>query len=1200
MSSVRSLSSLTICVCIIMSVCPLRSTATSLWGNMLKFESECLCQLRPEAALPALRELSVCVLVRRTLSTKWTAFVYKAPTKSPIELGLEGKGQLLTVWLFGKQWQVQKELRLHEWHSVCLTWSARAQRMTIYVNRTSLEEMPLSNTSQPQLSQNGTLTLGASHYVQVNGKVKIESGSNLVGEIGLFRMWSKEWSAEELWRLRCADGDVVSWDLRNWKHECSLVPEKSLHCAWPLYKIEMWTLAVHSTPPVNCSMSPEKITRDWLESIFQPNISVLEIVVSPTSHTCPVVNHSAALHAQQTQALGALPNSTCQKCYHSEVHINVEPAANVELVQANVTALLNATFSNNFLNLTADARSIRILPSALFPGVTTLPPAVSPEVTTSERGVTQSLPVKPTSMSTTREPLDLNLTFVGPDIFFRVNLTLSITGNPPEPEGLIKNWVKERLEGNKTMVVLNFIIKNNVGRNMKLNVGLMDSADQQKQYYCTFHVQEFNMNSVAESETFINVSLTSEYKNSSILIKTDDLAIKHIVPEDCKEDTTTSIKYGEYIWPETFPQVIQEMQCTKPVSEKAYRLCQLDPETDETSWADPDMTNCDQLVSITDLTNITVTSDNMAEVAAIIQELVQVQLNNSDELSSHQLTSVVDKLKEVVDINDVKPSIGVSIIDTISNMLLSKTDLTPVSNNILNLTDKIGDTMDFHVGSLSLTAPSVALSMIDVDPDQFGGLTFVVSSVSPESNPKVFLNQSFVSESPPEASATISLPSSIQDFFPPHLRNKTRIQFQFYATDDLFQDQFIASEFLMLNSQIISASIKRGLVVNLQDRVIVTLSHRKPAKPDKVQCMFWDFNKNAGQGGWNNSGCQTQNISPHQTSCLCDHLTQFAVLLDISRAPISETDSYILTMLSYVGCGISCIFLGITLLTYLLFEKLRRDYPSKILINLSVAMLGLNLIFLLNSWLASLSNYGLCISTAAVLHYFLLATFSWMGLEAFHMYMALVKVFNTYVPSYIPKFCAMGWGIPLVIVCLVLAIDKDVYGDIGSDNSSEPYCWLQNEGFFYVTVVAFVLLILLGNMCVFIGVLIQIRKMNANKPSANRHNTVHHLRAVVGLTVLLGLTWLLGFFSFGPGRVVMMYLFTIANTLQGFFVFIFHCLMKENVRKQWSIHFCCGRFSEYSDRSRSATAGSKKKNLVNSESVASENTSTSTAPNLHQ
>ena len=94
-------------------------------------------------------------------------------------------------------------------------------------------------------------------------------------------------------------------------------------------------------------------------------------------------------------------------------------------------------------------------------------------------------------------------------------------------------------------------------------------------------------------------------------------------------------------------------------------------------------------------------------------------------------------------------------------------------------------------------------------------------------------------------------------------------------------------------------------------------------------------------------------------------------------------------------------------------------------------------------------------------------------------------------------------------------------------------CWLQDDNFFYVTVVAFVLLILLGNMFVFIMVLIQIKRMRANKKPVKSLNTLQDLRAAVSLTVLLGLTWSMGFLSFGPGRLVMMYLFTICNTLQG-------------------------------------------------------------------
>lgn len=110
-------------------------------------------------------------------------------------------------------------------------------------------------------------------------------------------------------------------------------------------------------------------------------------------------------------------------------------------------------------------------------------------------------------------------------------------------------------------------------------------------------------------------------------------------------------------------------------------------------------------------------------------------------------------------------------------------------------------------------------------------------------------------------------------------------------------------------------------------------------------------------------------------------------------------------------------------------RKLRKDIPSKILIQLCLALLLLNLVFLVDAWLALYPDaVGLCISTAWFLHYFLLVSFTWMGLEGFHMYLALVKVFNSYISQYMLKFSLVGWGVPMIVVIIVIAIDKNNYG----------------------------------------------------------------------------------------------------------------------------------------------------------------------------
>lgn len=1165
-------------------------SSSSLWGKKLEFEpksSSCLWQLAPGTVIPALDELSVCMQLKCDRHTVWTAFVYKAPASNDIEFGLQGKSDQLTLWLFGNETKVTRSLEEKQWHSVCVTWSGMHQKLQLFINGTNALSKFVKTTTRTHLHSNGTLTLGKLHNVKGNS-LQPEPGKSLIGDISQFRIWSKQWNEGDLKRRECIEADVISWDHRHWKTNCPDPKDCSLLCEWSKYKVIMKIIVQYKHIGGDiCSLASLKnVTHLWLENIFPSNISVNGINISP-SHACSSV--FAVLHGLSVQDL----TSVCHSCVLFEAFVEVDPAADVGMVQSDITARLRSPFNLDQLNMTADPDSVLVFSVDSLQSVTQKPPTVNTVVSP---GPTKSMPPYPGN--TTEEPQEINKTIFKADTFFRVNMTLGVIGALANPLTSIKTLVDEKLNFSSTMEVLNFRIENIPSNALHSGPSV---ALAQQLYHCMFHVQEDFIYNVSKVQSFIENVLNISFSNESISVHTVNQSIGLIVPSDCPEDVTNSILYGTFFWPPTFPQEPQEMLCQDPPDKKATRLCALNIRTDTTKWERPDMTNCNPKVTLPELENVTVTTENAAEVVEALQDLVNSQLNSSSELSMDDLGTVLGKLSEVVDVG-TDFELGANIVSIVGNILVSNTNVTTVSNTMLNLTSKMGDTMDFQGKTESITAPALALSLCNVETEGFIGLTFGVSSVSANLEPEVFVDQQFDSDQIQNTKASISLPSEVQDFFSPE-NNSTRLQFQFYATDELFQDPNVAgsSSKRTLNSYIVSASLNNSEVHDLSKKVVVTLSHRKATQcRDKVECVFWDFHKNGGHGGWNKRGCETQNISQYQTRCLCDHLTHFALLLDVTGDPISELDTMILTVISYIGCGVSAIFLGITLLTYLAFGKLRRDNPSKILINLSAALLGLCMLFLLNSWLSSFSSYSLCIATAATLHYFLLASFTWMGLEALHMYLALVKVFNIYVPSYILKFCAVGWGLPLVIVSLVLAIDKDSYGGSTSQEAamvlqSTDFCWVTSDVVLYVTVLGFILLVLLANLSVFVVVLIQIKRMQMNKPSANSgsRGVGRDLRAVASLTVLLGLTWAAGFFSFGPGRVVMMYVFSILNTLQGFFVFLFHCLMKDNVRKQWRIHLCCGRFrlSDYSDWSRTATGGKKTK-LVNMDSETSATTTT--------
>ncbi|KAM9788959.1 adhesion G-protein coupled receptor G2 [Neosynchiropus ocellatus] len=437
--------------------------------------------------------------------------------------------------------------------------------------------------------------------------------------------------------------------------------------------------------------------------------------------------------------------------------------------------------------------------------------------------------------------------------------------------------------------------------------------------------------------------------------------------------------------------------------------------------------------------------------------------------------------------------------------------------------------------------------------------------------------------------ASVTLPSTLtQNLTSEEQLLVSRVQFNFYQKNTTFQDASLGSR--RMNSGVVSASVSNLSIAGLQDEVIIRLRNIEPI-PDNYEslCVFWDDRLNNGSGGWNQNGCRVRNVTDNETVCGCNHLTSFSILLVSGRATsIKPLVATILTFITYIGCGISAIFLAVTLLTYLSFGKLRKDIPSKILIQLCLSLLLLNLVFLVDAWLALYADaVGLCISTAWFLHYFLLVVFTWMGLEAVHMYLALVKVFNTYVSHYMIRFSVVGWGVPMLVVIIVIAIDKDNYGLVSygrfDGGTSDDFCWIKNDIAFYVAVVAYFCAVFVFNFIMFLVVLVQLCRLKRQNPHNLQHRTtLQDVRSVTGITVLLGLTWGFAFFAWEPVNLPFMYLFAIFNSLQGFFIFVFHCLVKESVRRQWRTYLCCGkmRLAENSEWSRTATQKTARRSSV--------------------
>ncbi|MGH0138130.1 UNVERIFIED_CONTAM: hypothetical protein FKN15_016511 [Acipenser sinensis] len=493
---------------------------------------------------------------------------------------------------------------------------------------------------------------------------------------------------------------------------------------------------------------------------------------------------------------------------------------------------------------------------------------------------------------------------------------------------------------------------------------------------------------------------------------------------------------------------------------------------------------------------------------------------NMANLSSADIENLMNKLDALLN-GPVDTKLAGIVVNVVSNVLNAPAEtVASSSKKVIQVVDKVGLNLVFDTESVNITSPALSLAVKKVNSSHFEESSFSIADTS---------NFQITPRSPNSSSSVgaITLPASLMsDLSLDNQALASRVQFSFYEKSTVFVDKSNPNR--LLNSYVIGASVSNLSIVNLQHSVIITL----------------------------------KNTSPVQ---------------DLSRSNQTDPEQLrILTFITYIGCGISAIFLSVTLVTYLSFEKIRKDYPSKILIQLCTALLFLNLVFLIDSWIALYKDVpGLCLAVAVFLHYFLLASFTWMGLEAFHMYLALVKVFNTYVRKYMLKFCIVGWGVPAVVVAIVIAISRENYGlsSYGKypDNSLDEFCWINSNIAFYVSVVGYFSVIFLLNMGMFIVVLVQLcRIKNQKHHTSQRGSSFRDIKSVAGLTFLLGITWGFAFFAWGDVQLAFMYLFAIFNTLQGFFIFVFHCAAKENVRKQWRMYLCCGklRLAENSGRNR--------------------------------
>ncbi|KAF7199808.1 adhesion G-protein coupled receptor D1 isoform X2 [Nothobranchius furzeri] len=317
-----------------------------------------------------------------------------------------------------------------------------------------------------------------------------------------------------------------------------------------------------------------------------------------------------------------------------------------------------------------------------------------------------------------------------------------------------------------------------------------------------------------------------------------------------------------------------------------------------------------------------------------------------------------------------------------------------------------------------------------------------------------------------------------------------------------------------------------------------------------LYCAYLDYSSK--EGVWSNEGCVRSEGNMSYSVCLCNHLTNFAILMQVVPLELTTDHKMALSTIGYIGCSISIFCLTITLVTFAVLSSVStiRNQRYHIHANLSFAILVAEVLLLISARFdpGTLS----CKIMAVLLHFFFLSAFAWMLVEGLHLYSMVVKVFGSEGSKHF-YYYGIGWGCPLLICIVSITSAFDSYGD---------NCWLSLKTGAIWAFVAPALFVIVVN----IGILISVTRIISRISGENYkvHGDANAVKltakAVAVLLPILGISWIFGVLAVNTHSLPFLYIFAVFNSLQGFFVFLFHCLLNSEVRaafkhktKVWSL-----------------------------------------------
>ncbi|XP_052834106.1 adhesion G-protein coupled receptor G6 isoform X1 [Octopus bimaculoides] len=416
------------------------------------------------------------------------------------------------------------------------------------------------------------------------------------------------------------------------------------------------------------------------------------------------------------------------------------------------------------------------------------------------------------------------------------------------------------------------------------------------------------------------------------------------------DESTTSANNRTFYWPITKIGTTAELPCygnvaTRYCSPRTVGDSEMASSQYMTSakcspftgiWQVPDMSQCynaERIIQrLSTIARKDIHTGNIDKISKKVLGISQKSMYFKED-DANFAVDILEKMVPLISkvtVNNALRSIN-NLVNIPEEVLAGAEQEKRSASRLLNIIEAMPEKIPLEEQQFAVSYSNLAIGVAKVNRDTFDGLFYGVSYGTNETEGSTMIYDSpNLDQQEADMKTSISLPMNLLK----HLKDEerasiSRINFFSMRDDKLYRvtQNPSTKQNARINSHVLAANVPNITINKLDEPLNITfnLIHQNASN---LQCVYWDESPGLSPR-WSPNGCY-KSVSKHESGmevvCCCDHLTSFALLMNVYQTE-GETDNA-LSIISYTGCGISFVFLILTIIIHVCFRQWLPSYTT--------------------------------------------------------------------------------------------------------------------------------------------------------------------------------------------------------------------------------------------------------------------------------